>query len=175
MVDRHDVLRLWVAFALLGAGLVHLAVVSEHFAESVQHGLFFAVTGTVQLGWAIAAMAGSRVPAPRALVAFQVAVVAVWAASRTVGLPVPPDAWTTEPVGTADLLAIALEVVAVAATLLAVRSQRAVAAPTTSSGRLLAGAAAGALLVSALTTPALAATDAGEHAHPHGEHSASAG
>jgi hypothetical protein len=178
MDTRPDVLRLWAAFALLGAGLVHLAVVSEHLEESALHGSFFVVVGTAQLGWGVLAMARTTVPAPRALVAVQVAIVAIWAASRTVGLPVPPERWTTEPVGTADLLAVALEAVAVTATVLAARVVRASrpATPdrTISSRRLLAGAAAGALLVSVLTTPALAATEAGEHAHPHGEHGATA-
>ena len=136
MRSRPDVLRLWSAFALLGAGLVHLAVVSEHVEESALHGLFFLVVGAVQLGWGVLAMARTTLPAPHALVAVQVGLVAIWAASRTVGLPVPPAPWTTEPVGTADLLAVA---------------------------------AAGALLVWVLTTPALAATEAGQHAHPHGE------
>jgi hypothetical protein len=36
-------------------------------------------------------------------------------------------------------------------------------------GRTIAGLLAGAAIVAALTTPALAATDAGEHAVPHGE------
>ena len=178
MHTRPDVLRLWAAFALLGAGLVHLAVVPEHVEVSALHGFFFVVVGTAQLGWGVLAMARTSVPAPRALVAVQVAVVAIWAASRTVGQPVAPERWTTEPVGTADLLAVALEVVAVAATVLAARvlqaSRQATADRTTSSRRLLAGGAAGALLVSALTTPALAATEAGEHSHPHGEHGATA-
>ena len=178
MDTRPDALRLWAAFALLGAGLVHLAVVSEHVAESALHGFFFAVVGTAQLGWGVLAMARTSVPAPRVLVAVQVAVVAIWAASRTVGLPIPPERWTSEPVGTADLLTAALEAVAVAATVLAARvlraSRQATPDRTISSRRLLAGAAAGALLVSALTTPALAATGAGELAHPHGEHGATA-
>ena len=72
MHTRPDVLRLWAAFALLGAGLVHLAVVPEHVEVSALHGFFFVVVGTAQLGWGVLAMARTSVPAPRALVAVQV-------------------------------------------------------------------------------------------------------
>lgn len=47
-------------------------------------------------------------------------VVAVWAASRTTGLPIGPEPWMAESIGTLDLLAVGLElllVVAVARTL----------------------------------------------------------
>jgi hypothetical protein len=165
VTERRAVARLWAGFALLGAGLVHLAVVREHLAESLPHGLFFAVTGAGQVLWAVAAMSRVTVPAPRAAVVVHLGLVALWVLSRTAGLPLPPDAWTPEPAGRSDVLAVCLELVAVAAVTVAVRRG---AAPVRAPGRLLAGAAAGALTVGALTTPALAATEAGGHAHRHG-------
>jgi hypothetical protein len=42
------------------------------------------------------------------------AMVAIWAISRTTGLPVGPDPWMPEPLGALDLLATGLEVVLIA-------------------------------------------------------------
>ena len=42
------------------------------------------------------------------------AMVAVWAVSRTTGLPVGPDPWMPEALGALDLLATGLEIVLIA-------------------------------------------------------------
>lgn len=104
------------------------------------------------------------------VVTAQVAVVTLWAASRTLGLPVGPGAWTPEAVGTADPLAVGLELVCVVAVLAAARAGVSPQTRTVRSGRYLAAVGGGALLVATLTTPALASTGAGEHARPHGSH-----
>jgi hypothetical protein len=161
-----DVARCWAGFASLGAGLVHAAVLRDHWSEWAVYGVFFAVVATGQLGWGLAALARDRAPFPRWVVAANLAVIALWALTRTAGLPFGPDAGRPEGVGAADLGAVALQVVVVAA--VAVGGLGALGVPRASTTGLLAGLASGALLVAAITTPALAGTSAGQHAHAHG-------
>ncbi|MGH8893129.1 MAG: hypothetical protein ACRDWY_07455 [Actinomycetes bacterium] len=168
MPSTYDVARCWAGFALLGAGLIHLAVVREHLAESALHGAFFVVVGAGQLGVALVAVARGRMPAPGIVVAAQLGVVALWAASRTTGLPVGPQPWAPEPVGTADVLAVSLELLAVAAVLVLTLPARRRLGTAVRPARWLAMVGAGALVVASLTTPALASTEAGEHAKEHG-------
>lgn len=162
-----DVARGWAGFALLGAGLVHLAEVRTHLDMSLLHGMFFVAVGSAQVGVGMTSLA-RRVPAPRLVVAGQLAVLVVWGLSRTVGLPFPPQAWTAEAVGRPDLLAAGLGVVAVTSILVGRRASAGARRHSLRPGRYLAALGAGAVLVAGLTTPALAATEAGEHARPHG-------
>jgi hypothetical protein len=84
--------------------------------------------------------------------------------SRTVGLPLGPEAFEPEPFGLADLICCALEVpVGVAAILLARRPQ---VLRTRVGVRWATAVAAGFLLVGTASTSALAAT--GGHGHEHG-------
>lgn len=167
--STYDVARSWAGFALLGAGLVHLAEVRTHLDLNLVHGSFFVAVGAAQVGVGLMSMA-RRVPAPRVVVAGQLAVLAVWALSRTVGLPVGPEASTAEAVGRADLLAVGLGLVAVTSILVGNRAVADAGRRVVRPARYLAAVGAGAVLVAGLTTPALAATEAGEHARPHGHH-----
>ena len=99
-----EVIRWWAACASLGAGLIHLAVVSEHVSEWWLYGLFFIVLGVLQVAWAVRAMAGGPLPVPRLFAAMNAAVIGLWLVTRTTGLPVGPEPWEAEAVGTADLL-----------------------------------------------------------------------
>jgi hypothetical protein len=161
-----DVTRCWAGFASLGAGLVHAAVIREHWSEWAAYGVFFAVVAAGQLGWGLAALARDRAPFPRTVAAANLAVVALWGVTRTAGLPFGPDAGSPEAVGAADLGAVALQAVIVIA--LAAGNLGVLGVPRASKAGLLAGLAGGALVVGLITTPALAGTPAGAHAHPHG-------
>ncbi len=173
-LHHSDVARCWAGFASFGAGLVHVAVVREHLEVSVSHGVFFALVGLAQVGWALLALRGPAVPWPRTTVAVTLALIALWAVSRAIGLPFGLGG--KEPVGTADVLAVVLEVGLILSVALAVRSGVMVtpdgpeqtARPALASARFVTLLAAGALAVSAVATPAMAATMAGDHAHPHG-------
>ena len=178
--------RCWAGFASFGTGLVHVAVVREHLEVSVAHGIFFTVVGLAQLGWGLWALARPTVPLPRLTAVATLGLMALWAVSRTVGLSLDPNTARPEPVGTPDLLAVVLEIALVLCILVAAQrpvtssdderpydelpydddgdSRRAAAA----SLRVLALLAAGALAVSAVATPAMAASMAGEYAHEHG-------
>jgi hypothetical protein len=164
---RADVARCWAGFASLGAGLVHLAVVQEHLAEWWVYGVFFAVVGAAQIGWSLGALARVRAPLPWLVGAGNLALVALWAVTRTVGLPIGPEPWTPEAAGRADVFCVVLEIATVLALVVAARpaARTATAARPSSraAGRFVALMFVGALGVSALTTPALAATEAGQH------------
>jgi FtsP/CotA-like multicopper oxidase with cupredoxin domain len=104
---------LLAAGLVLGSGLVHLAVVPDHWAEYPLFGGFFLVVGVAQL---VAAAAVGRWPSRRRLVAAavgQAALVALWAVSRTSGLPVGPEPWRPEEIGVADVACVALECLSV--------------------------------------------------------------
>ena len=157
-------LRLALAAAAIGAGVIHLSVASEHLAEYVPLGIGFVAAGVLQLGWGVAiALRDSR-----ALLyggaAGSLLFLAVYAMSRTVGLPLGPEAFEPEALGTADLLCCALEIpVALGAYALARR-------PAALRGRLrawsaVAGAAAFVLVGSA--TAYAATVPAHEHQHEH--------
>ena len=167
---RTDVARCWAGFASLGAGLVHLAVVREHLAEWWVYGVFFAAIGMLQILWAMVALACDTAPSPRAIAGVNAGVIVLWVLTRTVGLPVGPEPWTAEAVGTADTLCAVLEAVVVVLLVAATRVPREADVPRLSPGGRLALMGAGALVMAAITTPALAATESGEHAHPHGAH-----
>lgn len=170
-LDRTDVARCWAGFASLGAGLIHIAVVREHLAESPFLGISFVLVGIAQLGWALLALSRDTVPAPRVTAVVTAVFIAVWAVSRTVANPLTS---TPEPVGVADALTVVLEVALIGCVLVAMT--RAGRTPVGADQRLSRAAAsarglvllaAGALAVSALATPAMAATGAGDHARGH--------
>jgi hypothetical protein len=85
--------------ASVGAALVHVVVMPEHFSDSVLYGLFFLAAATVQIAWSWAA---ANRPSRLLLGAGAIgsaAVVLLWLATRTVGIPIGPDATSIEPVG----------------------------------------------------------------------------
>jgi hypothetical protein len=157
------------ALASAAAGAIHLVVAQPHFDEWWGFGVFFVVSGAVQMGWAaLAATAPSR---ELLLIgaAGNVAIVVLWAVTRTTGLPFGPDPGAAEAVGSADLAATAFELVIAAAAVLLLRGVRSVSAPRTTAAVLTAACF--------LATTAALAGDS-EHAHGddggHHEHGAHA-
>jgi hypothetical protein len=95
------------------AGMVHLTVASDHFAEYFLFGLFFVVVGLAQIAWAaIVAITG---PVDRLLMLSigNALVVALWLVSRTTGVPLGPNSGRPEPVGYADVVTTVFELVLV--------------------------------------------------------------
>jgi len=174
-LGRTDMARCWAGFASLGAGLVHVAVLREHLDHWLLAGVFFGALAAVQLGWGLAALARDRAPLPRAFIALNLAVVGLWAVTRTTGLPFGPGAGAAEPVGTADGLCMVLQGLIVASLLVAARTAAPDGARTADTGRpragrFLVGLTAGAVVMAALATPAMAATEAGKYARSHSSH-----
>ena len=102
-----------VAVASAGAAAIHFAVIGQHFAEYWLFGVFFVVVALAQLGWVVAVVTN-----PTRLVyvvgALGNALIAVtWVISRTTGFPFGPGAGEPEPVGIADVVSTAFELVIV--------------------------------------------------------------
>jgi hypothetical protein len=113
------VLRAEVASTLLGAAVIHAAQAPSHLAEWWAAGVTFVGLAAAQalLGGAAAVWTGRWVW--QLAQAVSLATIGLWVLSRTVGLPVGPEAGLPEPVGRADLAAVGLETITVlAATLL---------------------------------------------------------
>lgn len=171
------VLRTWLGFAALGAALIHLAVgVTAPFPLSV----LLVGFGITELGWGIATLAAGRVIAPRVVVGAALIPVFIWGAtaalgsglgvtSAQTGLPLYPMAVASLfNVFLAATVAIALRRASNGIPTPASASTPGAAAP--GGWRFLTGLVVGGFLLSALTTPALAATEVGSHAVPHGSH-----
>ncbi|SEN58787.1 hypothetical protein E3O25_10730 [Cryobacterium sp. TMT1-3] len=174
------VLRIWLGFAALGAALIHLAVgVTAPLPLSV----LLVGFGIAELGWGIATLAAGRVIAPRVVVGAALIPVFIWGStaalgsglgvtSAQTGLPLYPMAVSSLfNIFLAATVAIALR-----------RASHGIPTPVGAAGagelraatpggwRFLTGLVVGGFLLSALTTPALAATEVGSHAVPHGSH-----
>jgi len=105
-----------VAGSLLGAAAIHGSVAGEHFGEWVPAGAFFLGIQLVELSLALLAVTGWRPQVARAVVLTGLATLAVWAVSRTVGMPIgPADFRIPEPVGLADVVCGILETASVLA------------------------------------------------------------
>jgi hypothetical protein len=102
-----------IAAASAGAAAIHAAVAPEHIEEWWAFGLFFLVIGVVQFAWALIVV---RLPARSVIwvgVLGNASIVVLWIVTRTVGTVVGPEPHTPEPVGSADAVATALELVIV--------------------------------------------------------------
>jgi hypothetical protein len=94
-----------------GAAAIHFAVVFEHFDEDTLYGVFFLVLSWAQLIWPVVLLWR-----PSRLwlwlgIAGNAIVIAVYVASRTVGLPFGPDLHNPESVGALDVVSCVLEFV----------------------------------------------------------------
>jgi hypothetical protein len=97
------------AWFSLGAGVIHAATVSYQFSESTLYGLSFVAIAVGQIGWAALIVAfPSRGLAILGIVG-NAAVIALWAISRTSGVPVGPVSGSPLPVGFPDAVATTLE------------------------------------------------------------------
>jgi hypothetical protein len=160
--------RTWLAFAAIGTGLIHLALV---IGSPLPLGLVLAVFGLAEFGWGVLTFARETLVLPRVALVVAVVPVVAWtlllvtsSVSETPGIAASLGFL---PLAVASLF----ELFAVAVLGTYLRRHRATDAPPAPPGvaRYLLGLAAGALVVAALTTPALAATGAGGLAVPHGD------
>jgi hypothetical protein len=159
------VVRAWLGFFALGAGLIHLALV---IGSPLAVGIPLLVVGIAEFAWGVFAFTATTVPFAQAARIAAIVPILGWVAllllSGSAGIP----GVRVLPMLVASLLDLA---VAIAITVVLRREAAAPARPLR-SGSYLLGLGAGALVVAALTTPALAATEAGDLAQPHGTHEA---
>ena len=157
----------WAAIAAWGAGLIQLALGAgattgvEGDAAFRVAGVLLIALGATTLGWGAAMLARGRIVVPRLGVAGSLAGILV----AVVTMALDPTRVSVFAVAAASALLIA---VAFACAISRRRSSR--GGQTTDAARSgLIGLFVAAVLVAALVTPALAATEAGQHAVPHGE------
>lgn len=115
--------RVWLPLAAVSstaAAGVHAAMTPAHATEGAAYALFFAGTALAQLGWVAALATRTTRRLLHVAVAGNLAVLALWALSRTLGLPfglLPAP----EAVGAWDLACAVWELVVVAGCLAALR------------------------------------------------------
>jgi len=100
------------ALLTLGAALIHLSVAPEHLREYLPFGVFFLAVGCAQIVVAVELFARPTRRLAMALAAFSIGLVALWFVSRSIGLPVGPNAGTPEQTGLTDVICNLLEIVA---------------------------------------------------------------
>jgi hypothetical protein len=150
------------AYASLGAGAIHSAAIGVH-SEHPAAVLAFVAVAAFQLGWGVWALRGAARPIAVIGVAGNVACVGGWILAKTAGISFVSGLEHVEKVQFADALAATLATISVLACLYAV------VLPAPGPRRRPANrafSAAPALLVAALTVPAMAA--AGRHVHSTG-------
>lgn len=97
--------QLTLATLSAGAAGIHAWVIPEHVQEYRLFGAFFAAVAVGQAAWALAVLRCPSWPVRRAGIVLSAGLLALWALSRTAGLPVGPEAWATEPAGLLDITA----------------------------------------------------------------------
>jgi hypothetical protein len=117
------ILRVAVGASVL-AGLIHYAVIPEHRAEWWLYAVFFTLLGAFQIVWAGYFCVDDR----RALwwlgLAVNAATLALWAITRTTGLPFGPDAGEAEAVEVLDVISGVAELIVIATLLSRMRLSR---------------------------------------------------
>jgi hypothetical protein len=113
----------WAAALSLVAGLLHIWVMPEHFAEWWGYGAFFLVVAIAQAVYAIALL--RRASDQRLIwagVLGNLAIISLWVWTRTIGIPlVGPHAGEAEAIGTIDLVSKLSEALLIACLILLLR------------------------------------------------------
>ena len=109
-VAVHTPLAIIAAALSLAAAGIHFAVITEHLEEWVLFGVLFFALGWFQLVWAQVYLVWQRRSVAAVAIAVNLGAVLVWIVSRTVGLPIGPDAGIPEALGFPDVLATSFEI-----------------------------------------------------------------
>ncbi|GAA5128746.1 hypothetical protein [Haloechinothrix salitolerans] len=162
---------LLAAFASIGAGGVHIAVVPNHWQEWQLSGVFFAGLAAFQLIWAAVVI---RWPRP-AILGFgliaNLGAMILWGVSRAWGLPFGPHAGIPETVGAPGVLTMMLEVSVLLGLTWSVLPRRRATSLTTGGYRFAVTGAALAMLL--LMTPGVIKGLEHGHSATEGHHGTS--
>ena len=109
---RGRTLVLAVVTLTWAAAAIHAAVVPEHLREWGPAGAFFIAVAVAQLAWGALVYRRPTRPLLRVGLYGNAALVLLWFGSRTVGLPVGPEAGQAEAFGAHDALATLNELLA---------------------------------------------------------------
>jgi hypothetical protein len=167
-VSHETALRIALGVVVAGAGVIHMAMVPMH-AEHRPSMAVFLLGGVAQLGAAVALFAAPMRLAALGAAAVSGGGIALWALTRTTGVPFLPGFQTRQPVEAADLAATLLEIgaVALAAMLVAAHSwAKRVSLPPALARHTISAVGAASILVvgAALTVP----SDHDSHSHGAG-------
>ena len=166
-----QITRTWLGFAAIGAGLIHLAMV---VGSPLPVAIILVGLGVTEFGWGVLAFAKDRLIGASVARIVAIGPVIVWS-TVVIAAILFDAAWLASFLPLIPMaIATVFELFAVAVLSLHLRPSKGLAAAPAlpSVGRYLLAVTVGGILVGALTTPALAATEAGKYAQPHGEHSA---
>ena len=101
---RSSTTRVFLACGLgWGASLIHVLAAVEHVDEYLLYAGSSPCSRRLQFTWGVALYRRPRRRLLRLGAVGSLAVVALWIVSRTSGLPLGPEPWRPEPVGTLDL------------------------------------------------------------------------
>lgn len=154
--------RVLLASLALAAAVIHLMMVPPHMSGSAIEGIGFALSGWFQLAVAVLVLVRPTLWLLRTVIAVNLALIAIWAFSRTVGLPVGAHAGQVETAGFVDLACIGFEAALVlASAYLLVRP--ATARRWNTSALVVASIVPVGILV--MTTAAVASPGAAQHGH----------
>ncbi len=96
-------------------GLIHIGIAAGDIRQSSAYTPLVAMIAAFQLGWAGLVIARPSRGALLCGALVNAALIVLWILSRTAGLPIGPQPWVAEPLGTVDAIAAAAEVVIVLA------------------------------------------------------------
>jgi hypothetical protein len=111
-VDR-SIIRI-VAILSLGAAAIHLAAAPHHYIELGDLGAGFVIAGVFQALWARKVLAATTRRIAWIGIVVNLAIVAAWIVSRSVGLPAGASPWTPEAIGLPDAASTIFELLIVA-------------------------------------------------------------
>lgn len=170
-----DLIRYGVALFSAGAAGIHFAVSQSHFEEYWLFGAFFVALAWFQALWAIVVVASPHRLLYLLGALANGATVALWAVTRTAGIPIGPNAGEPEVAEFIDILSTAFEVLVVVGCVMLLA--RGAASRYLGGRRVLTGTLALGLVVVGLTSGAVAlwsphhANEPAAHQEePQGEH-----
>lgn len=168
-----QILRSWLAFAAIGAAVIHLALV---VSSPLPIAIPLTAIGVAEAGWAVATLSRGRLVLPRAAVAGALGPLVAWAlllvAAMVFGNGAIASLLAFVPMAVAALFELFIaSVISVHVRRASERHGDIVPEPRRggNASLYLLGMFAGAMIVAGLTTPALAYTQAG-HDGPHAGH-----
>ena len=158
--------RTWLAFAAIGTGLIHLALV---IGAPLALGIVLAALGLAEFGWGVLTFARDHVPLARAALIVAIAPMLAWGLLLVISTLAEMPGIAASVAFVPLAVATAFELFAALVLARHLRLGAAEARGIPSVGRYLIAIVAGGLVVAAMTTPALAATQAGQFAQPHSD------
>ncbi|HEU5433249.1 MAG TPA: hypothetical protein VFU81_16405 [Thermomicrobiales bacterium] len=110
----HRLVILAAALSVIAA-IIHLIVMPEHFGEWWGYGAFFLLAATAQAVYAVLLLRGRPSWLLLAGIVGNLAIVALWAWTRTVGIPIfGPHAGEVEEIGAIDVVSKVVEALLIA-------------------------------------------------------------